>query len=62
MSNACTHTTEPYYDILFPETAQVPPSPEEINKARLWQCQDCGKWFSHLGLTADSKNYLNQEI
>ena len=62
MSNLCIHEEEPYYDVLSTAASTTSqsqsPTPEEINKLRLWKCLDCGKWFSWIGDTIDAKNYI----
>ncbi len=38
MPNICKHGVRPF--------ANQNPSSEEINKFRLWKCDDCNKWYS----------------
>ena len=48
----CYHSVEPFLDNPFGETRE--PTLQEIKEYKLYQCIDCGKWFSFIGATIKS--------
>jgi len=47
MSYSCHHPVKAYKENPF--GAPYEPTQEEINEYRLYQCNDCKKWFSLIG-------------
>lgn len=45
MAYSCKHFVEPYLGCFDMRE----PTSEKINEARLWQCPECGRWFSLVG-------------
>ena len=41
----CSHGIQPYFDVFD----MSEPTAIEVNRSRLYQCKDCGRWFSFLG-------------
>lgn len=58
--NTCTHKQKPFGHNPFGKNYE--PVEMEIRNFRLWQCPDCGLWFSLIGVTReykiDPKDYL----
>lgn len=45
----CSHHAEPFnYDPFGPPYV---PTMDEIRKYKLWQCSNCGLWYSFIGVT-----------
>ena len=50
MGKVCQHEIESYYAEYYRRHVEPSePAEEVINRARLWQCPDCGKWYSLTG-------------
>jgi hypothetical protein len=49
MTNVCKHAVAPFFDDVF--SGHKEPTEEQVNEYKLYQCGECHRWFSFLGVT-----------